>query len=223
MSVDAIVALKTRAQSKMRLASVLGDAAREALVEAMAADVLYCLLMHPEIEAVHVISGAGWSGGDSLPRGVTLWREADWPVSGLVQAYELMAAKSSAERLLFIHADLPCLDQEGLSAVIEASAERHAVLCPDHAEVGTNALLRWRDQPLPLCFGDDSLRRHQHAAGVASVPWRIVRQPGLSLDIDLPADLDRVRLGDALIGERTAEWFRVYQVDLTADATQHAL
>ena len=223
MSVDAIVALKTRAQSKMRLASVLGDAAREALVEAMAADVLYCLLMHPEIEAVHVISGAGWSGGDSLPRGVTLWREADWPVSGLVQAYELMAAKSSAERLLFIHADLPCLDQEGLSAVIEASAERHAVLCPDHAEVGTNALLRWRDQPLPLCFGDDSLRRHQHAAGVASVPWRIVRQLGLSLDIDLPADLDRVRRGDVPIGERTSAWFRGYQVDLTADATQHAL
>ena len=223
MSVDAIVALKTRAQSKMRLASVLGDAAREALVEAMAADVLSCLLMHPEIEAVHVISGAGWSGGDSLPRGVTLWREADWPVSGLVQAYELMAAKSSAERLLFIHADLPCLDQESLSAVIEASAERHAVLCPDHAEVGTNALLRWRDQPLPLCFGDDSLRRHQHAAGVASVPWRIVRQLGLSLDIDLPADLDRVRRGDAPIGERTSAWFRGYQVDLTADATQHAL
>ena len=222
MSVDAIVALKTRAQSKMRLASVLGDTAREALVEAMAADVLSCLLMHPEIEAVHVISGAGWSGGDSLPRGVTLWREADWPVSGLVQAYELMAAKSSAERLLFIHADLPCLDQESLSAVIEASAERHAVLCPDHAEVGTNALLRWRDQPLPLCFGDDSLRRHQHAAGVASVPWRIVRQLGLSLDIDLPADLDRVRRGDAPIGERTSAWFHGYQVDLTVDATQHA-
>jgi len=40
---------------------------------------------------------------------------------------------------------------------------------------------------------------------------------------DVPADLDRVRLGDALIGERTAEWFRVYQVDLTVDATQHAL
>ncbi len=62
MSVDAIVALKARAQSKMRLTSVLGDTAREALVEAMAADVLSCLLMHPEIEAVHVISGAGWSG-----------------------------------------------------------------------------------------------------------------------------------------------------------------
>ena len=222
MSVDAIVALKARAQSKMRLTSVLGDTAREALVEAMAADVLSCLLMHPEIEAVHVISGAGWSEGDSLPRGVTLWREADWAVSGLIQAYELMVGKSSAERLLFIHADLPCLGQEDLSAVIEASAERHAVLCPDQAEVGTNALLRWRDQPLPLCFGDNSLRRHQHAADVAGVPWRIVRQPGFSLDIDLPADLDRVRWGDAPIGERTSAWFQGYQVDLTVDATQHA-
>ena len=118
MSVDAIVALKARSQSKMRLTSVLGDTAREALVEAMAVDVLSCLLMHPEIEAVHVISGAGWSDGDALPRGVTLWREADWPVSGLIQAYDLVAVKSAAEGLLFIHADLPCLDQEGLSAVI---------------------------------------------------------------------------------------------------------
>ena len=222
MSVDAIVALKARSQSKMRLTSVLGDTAREALVEAMAVDVLSCLLMHSEIQTVHVISGAGWSDGDALPRGVTLWREADWPVSGLIQAYDLVAEKSAAEGLLFIHADLPCLDQEGLSAVIEASAERHAVLCPDHAEVGTNALLRWRDQPLPLCFGDDSLRRHQHAADVAGVPWRIVRRPELSLDIDVPADLDRVRRGDALIGECTAAWFHGYQIDLTVDATQHA-
>ena len=223
MSVDAIVALKARSQSKMRLTSMLGDTAREALVEAMAVDVLSCLLMHPEIEAVHVVAGAGWSEGDPLPRGITLWREADWAVSGLIQAYELMTEKSAAEGLLFIHADLPCLDQEGLSAVIEASAERHAVLCPDHADVGTNAVLRWRDQPLPLCLGNDSLRRHQRAADVAGVPWRIVRQPGLSLDIDLPADLDRVRRGDAPIGERTSAWFHGYQVDLTADATQHAL
>jgi 2-phospho-L-lactate guanylyltransferase len=222
VSVDAIVALKARSQSKMRLTSVLGDTAREALVEAMAVDVLSCLLMHSEIQTVHVISGAGWSDGDALPRGVTLWREADWPVSGLIQAYDLVAEKSAAEGLLFIHADLPCLDQEGLSAVIEASAERHAVLCPDHAEVGTNALLRWRDQPLPLCFGDDSLRRHQHAAGMAGVPWRIVRRPELSLDIDVPADLDRMRRGDALIGECTAAWFHGYQIDLTVDATQHA-
>ena len=223
MSVDAIVALKARSQSKMRLTSMLGDTAREALVEAMAVDVLSCLLTHPEIEAVHVISGAGWSDGGPLPRGITLWQESDWPVNGLIQAYELMTEKSASEGLLFLHADLPCLDQESLSAVIEASAERHAVLCPDHADVGTNAVLRWRDQPLPLCFGNDSLRRHQHAADVAGVPWRIARRPGLSLDIDVPADLDRVRLGDALIGERTAEWFRVYQVDLTVDATQHAL
>lgn len=221
MRVDAIVALKARSQSKMRLKSVLSDTARESLVEAMAVDVLSCLLTHPEIETVHVIYGAGWSDGDALPRGITLWREADWPVSGLIQAYDLVAEKSAAEGLLFIHADLPCLGQEGLSAVIKASAEHHAVLCPDHAEVGTNALLRWRDQPLPLCFGDDSLRRHQHAVSVAGVPWRIVRQPGLSLDIDVPADLDRVRRADALIGKRTAAWFHGYEIDLTFDATQH--
>ena len=222
MSVDAIVALKARSQSKMRLTSVLADAAREALVEAMAVDVLSCLLRHPEIEAVHVISGAGWSDGGPLPRGITLWKESDWPVNGLIQAYELMAEKSAAEGLLFIHADLPCVDQEGLSSVIQASAGRHAVLCPDHAEVGTNAVLRWRDQPLPLCFGENSLRRHQRAADVAGVSWRIVRSPGLTLDIDVPADLDQLRRGVAPVGEHTAAWFRGYQADPAVDATQHA-
>ena len=222
MSVDAIVALKARSQSKMRLTSVLADAAREALVEAMAVDVLSCLLRHPEIEAVHVISGAGWSDGGPLPRGITLWKESDWPVNGLIQAYELMAEKSAAEGLLFIHADLPCVDQEGLSSVIQASAERHAVLCPDHAGVGTNAVLRWRDQPLPLCFGENSLRRHQRAADVAGVSWRVVRSPGLALDIDAPADLERLRRGGAPVGEHTAAWFRGYQADPAVDATQHA-
>lgn len=222
MSVDAIVALKARSQSKMRLTSVLADAAREALVEAMAVDVLSCLLRHPEIEAVHVISGAGWSDGGPLPRGITLWKESDWPVNGLIQAYELMAEKSAAEGLLFIHADLPCVHQEGLSSVIQASAGRHAVLCPDHAGVGTNAVLRWRDQPLPLCFGENSLRRHQRAADVAGVSWRIVRSPGLTLDIDVPADLDQLRRGVAPVGEHTAAWFRGYQADPAVDATQHA-
>ncbi len=72
MSVDAIVALKDASQSKMRLASVLGDTAREALVEAMAVDVLSCLLTHPEIEAVHVVCWRGLVRRSPLPRGVTL-------------------------------------------------------------------------------------------------------------------------------------------------------
>ncbi len=96
------------------------------------------------------------------------------------------------------------------------------MLCPDQAEVGTNALLRWRDQPSTALFwGQQSAPASTRGrCGGRAMADRAAA--GLSLDIDLPADLDRVRRGDAPIGERTSAWFQGYQVDLTVDATQHA-
>ena len=41
-----------------------------------------------------------------------VWREAEQKEGGLIAAYEMIAAKTAAERLLFIHADLPFLGQE---------------------------------------------------------------------------------------------------------------
>ena len=222
MTIEAVVALKTLSQSKRRLSPVLNDEQRSDLVEAMAQDVLSCLMRHPEIEAVHVVCGEGWTR-DVLPEGpLVVWQEAESHDHGLIAAYEMVAARTGAERLLFIHADLPFLGQEDISAVIAASLDHHAVFSPDFTETGTNAVLRWRHQSLPLCFGKDSFARHQQAAKAAETRWRVVRASGVARDVDEPEDLDRLDGNDPDLGESTVRWSVATNINVLRSATHRA-
>ena len=222
MTIEAVVALKTLSQSKRRLSAVLNDEQRSDLVEAMAQDVLSCLMRHPEIEAVHVVCGEGWTR-DVFPEGpLVVWQEAESHDHGLIAAYEMVAARTGAERLLFIHADLPFLGQEDISAVIAASLDRHAVFSPDFTETGTNAVLRWRHQSLPLCFGKDSFARHQQAAKAAETRWRVVRASGVARDVDEPEDLDRLDGNDPDLGESTVRWSVAANINVLSSATHQA-
>ena len=206
MTIDAVVALKTRSESKRRLSAALSDEQRCGLVEAMAQDVLSCLMKHPEIDTVHAVCGEGWTRS-AFPEGsLMVWAEGESEEDGLIAAYEMIAARTAAEGLLFIHADLPFLGHEDISAAGVASLDHHAVLSPDLTETGTNAVLRWRHQSLPLCFGKDSFARHQQAAKATETPWRVVRASGVALDFDEPADLDRLDGDDPGVGEATARW-----------------
>ena len=217
-----MVALKTLSQSKRRLSAVLNDEQRSDLVEAMAQDVLSCLMRHPEIEAVHVVCGEGWTR-DVFPEGpLVVWQEAESHDHGLIAAYEMVAARTGAERLLFIHADLPFLGQEDISAVIAASLDHHAVFSPDFTETGTNAVLRWRHQSLPLCFGKDSFARHQQAAKAAETRWRVVRASGVARDVDEPEDLDRLDGNDPDLGESTVRWSVATNINVLSSATHRA-
>ena len=222
MTIEAVVALKTLSQSKRRLSAVLNDEQRSDLVEAMAQDVLSCLMRHPQIEAVHVVCGEGWTR-DVFPEGpLVVWQEAESHDHGLIAAYEMVAARTGAERLLFIHADLPFLGQEDISAVIAASLDHHAVFSPDFTETGTNAVLRWRHQSLPLCFGKDSFARHQQAAKAAETRWRVVRASGVARDVDEPEDLDRLDGNDPDLGESTVRWSVATNINVLSSATHRA-
>ena len=222
MTIDAVVALKTRSESKRRLSAVLSDEQRCGLVEAMAQDVLSCLMKHPEIDTVHAVCGEGWTRS-AFPEGsLMVWAEGESEEDGLIAAYEMIAARTAAEGLLFIHADLPFLTQEHISAVIAASLDHHAVLSPDLTETGTNAVLRWRHQSLPLCFGEDSFARHQQAAKATGAPWRVVRAQGVARDVDEPEDLDRLGRNDPDLGEATARWSALTDVNVSMSATHRA-
>jgi len=219
VAIEAVVALKTLAQSKRRLSAVLTDEQRCDLVEAMAQDVLSSLMAHPEIDTVHAVCGEGWTRS-AFPKGsLVMWEEAYSGEGGLIAAYEMIAAKTAAEGLLFIHADLPFLGHDDISAVLAASLDHHAVLGPDLTETGTNAVFRWRHQSLPLCFGEDSFSRHQQAAKTTETPWRVVRANGLQRDVDEPEDLDRLGDNDPDLGEATARWSAATDITVSMSAT----
>ena len=86
MAIEAVVALKTLSQSKRRLSAVLSDEQRCDLVEAMAQDVLSCLMAHPEIEAVHAVCGEGWAHSDFPEGALVMWEEGESRAVGLHSA-----------------------------------------------------------------------------------------------------------------------------------------
>ena len=217
---DAVVALKSLNQAKQRLATVLDGQARRALVEAMALDVMASLSACPVVNEVHVICGAGWSDALRLSGDITLWDEADLGTEGLNAALEAVATRLDAPALVFIHADLPLLQAADIEQMEHVAAGEYAVIASDEAGVGTNALLRWQHQALPLCFGQDSYARHARAASKAAVSLKPVVRTGLSRDIDEAGDLRYLHRGAGDLGYHTQQWCKLYAAELAPTATQ---
>jgi 2-phospho-L-lactate guanylyltransferase len=223
LRLEAIIALKTRGDAKRRLSADLTDEARESLVEAMALDVIAALSASPAIMAVHVICGEGWAQFEELPAPVRVWREPDAHSVGLVGALEWVAGQLNSDALLFVHGDLPFIDTSDIAALVLAAASESAVVSPDRSQTGTNALLRWQSQSLPLAFGENSYARHLAAITTAGLHFREVSTMGLAMDIDAPDDLQLLETQAARLGTHTTAWWKRYGGSLFKGATQKAL
>jgi len=212
VTIEAFVPLKTLTLTKHRLMSVLSEPARLALVVAMAEDVVTRLSQHPDIDVVHVICGDGWDARAFLQPPIRLWRESALRVSGLNALLSAVAQDSGAEGQLFIHGDLPFLSHEDLSLICSNAREGGVILSPDRYRVGTNALLRWRQQSFPLSFGDNSFVSHREAAQASGADWSEVISEGLGADIDTADDLKLLQEGVAstervaMLGACTQSW-----------------
>ena len=223
LHLEAIIALKTRGDAKRRLSVALTDEAREALVEAMALDVIAALSASPEITNVHVICGDGWGHLEELRSPVRVWREPDEHCGDLVGALEWVAGQVESDALLFIHGDLPFVDCSDVASLASAGASEFAVVSSDRSQTGTNALLRWRSQSLPLAFGENSYARHLAFIKSARLHWHEVSTLGLEMDIDVPTDLHILEANNARLGAQTTTWWRRYGMSLFKDATQKVL
>jgi len=212
VTIEAFVPLKTLSLTKHRLMPVLSEPARLALVVAMAEDVVTRLSQHPDIDVVNVICGEGWDECAFLQPPMRLWWESALPVSGLNALLDAVAQDSGAEGQLFIHGDLPFLSHEDLSLICSKAREGGAILSPDRYRVGTNALLRWRQQSFPLSFGENSFVSHREAAQAAGVDWSEVISEGLAADIDTADDLKLLQASAAsaeriaMLGACTSKW-----------------
>lgn len=173
------------AGAKTRLAARLDAPARAVLAVAMAQHVLATLGGCPLLGSITVLAPARPS---FAPAGT------DWIADlgrGLNPELAAAIALTGPRQVLVIHADLPLLSASDIAALLAEAAAVGAAIAPDHARTGTNALALMNSgalQPALLpAFGPDSLTLHRallpHAA--------IVNRPGLALDIDTPADLDR--------------------------------
>ena len=198
---------------KRRLAGLLDDEERGRLVHALLGDVLAALVAVPAIERVLVVAPTGAEVPDHSDERVTLLVEredADGGPIGLNPALaraQAAAVGAGVSRLLIVPADLPLLRPADVAALLGASSAlshgRGAVVAPDAAETGTNALVLAPPDVLAPQFGADSYRVHLAQAEERGIPVATVRRPGVALDLDTPADVARL-LASVITGRTTA-------------------
>lgn len=177
MNWTAIVPLKAAADRKTRLAGALDGRETAALAEGMADHVIATLAGVPAIGSVRVLSPApGNTPG-------TVW-EPDHG-NGLNAELDRVCAALAGERMLIVHADLPLLFAEDVTALIDAAEAAGAAIATDRHGTGTNALAMREAICVGFAFGPDSLARHLERLPHAAV----LRREGLAIDIDTADDI----------------------------------
>lgn len=185
----AIVPVKPLYLAKGRLSPVLADSERQALVLAMLGDVLAALRGAALVGRVGVISPDATVLALARERGAEALRDHSEDLNGALAQAARHYAAAGAAAVLLMHADLPlATPAEIVDLAVTPGPPPLAALAPAR-DGGTNALLVRPALALPFHFGPGSLARHLQAARERGIAMRLLRSPGLELDVDRPDDL----------------------------------
>ncbi|HEY6434396.1 MAG TPA: 2-phospho-L-lactate guanylyltransferase [Acetobacteraceae bacterium] len=203
-SVWAAVPVKSFRDAKQRLSSVLSPAQRQALSEAMLADVLTAL-------SAARLAGIMVNTADHAV--ITFVRRFDARVisdragEGHTTAVAMMAQRlerDGVDAMLTMPGDIPRVTAAEIQAICAGlRPDRSFTIVPSHDEQGSNAVLLTPPTVVPLRFGDDSFFPHLAAARENGIEPRIVPLPGIGLDIDRPADLETLVRATPPLGTHT--------------------
>jgi 2-phospho-L-lactate guanylyltransferase len=92
--------------------------------------------------------------------------------------------------MLQMPGDIPLVSAAEISLLLALRrASPSFTITPSHDDFGSNAVLVCPPTAVPLTFGDDSFFPHLRAAQACGINPLIVRQHGISLDIDRPEDI----------------------------------
>jgi len=182
MTIAALIPFKDLAQAKSRLAQVLTEPKRQVLARRMLEHVVTTLKAVPDINSITILSPV-------KPDGLagTHWLKDEG--RGLNPEIQNASGALNAARTLIIHADLPQLSTGDIQALVAASRDHDIAIAPDKAGTGTNALLLDPGKGFQFAFGPGSCQAHEKEAAARNLSLGVVKRPGLSLDIDEPADL----------------------------------
>lgn len=183
-----VIPIRAFAVGKARLAGTLDDAPRAELATSMADRVLAAAGTLPVV----VVSSADDVRAWTARHGVTVIDDPGG-LDAAVGAGVAWCAGHGMVRAVVAHADLPRAPAGSLARFAEDGALPIVDLVPCHRDDGTPVL----SVPIPsrfrFAYGPGSFRAHAANARRAGLAVRVVRDPDLGFDIDLPADLAALR------------------------------
>ena len=178
--VAVLVPVKAFDDAKVRLAPALGPAERAALARAMAERVVAAARQLPVAVVCDDREVAGWARA----LGVLVVWEPGRGLNGAVEAGVHRLAGFGVEQVVVAHADLPLADDLTWVADFEG-----VTLVPDRASDGTNVACVPAEAGFRFAYGPGSFARHQAEATRLDLALRVVHEPSLGWDVDIPSDL----------------------------------
>ena len=191
MTLFAVVPVKDLTGTKSRLKPVLNPFGRAGLTVYMMKNVL-AALQEAGVEHACVVSPDPTVLQMAEEEGAATLLQKSRGLNPALEEAREWATTEGASALLVFPADLPLLCASDVEAVLEAAEADEgslAVISPDAAGRGTNALLLRPPDALPFLFGANSFENHLDAAREREVQVQVCERTRLAFDIDTAEDL----------------------------------
>jgi 2-phospho-L-lactate guanylyltransferase len=189
-----LVPVKSFAQAKHRLSSVLDDRQRAHLAQAMASRMLEVNGTTDLFVACDDGTVADWAAGTGA---FVLWTPG-LGLSGAVDAGVTFLGREGYSLAVVAHADIP-----QITSLREFGTEDVVTLAPDRTLDGTNVAAVPTRSGFRFSYGPRSFSRHRNEALRLGLGLRVVYDTRLATDVDVPDDLVYAReLLDRIEAER---------------------
>jgi 2-phospho-L-lactate guanylyltransferase len=199
MKTIAILPVKRLDTAHSRLAGTLDPAQRRRIAEATFMDALGKIRRCATLDETIVVTADPWVERQARWMGHNVVTQdqdsghSQAAVAGVGAAIEL-----GADRVAMLPTDCPLLDPAEIDDRL-GQTPRAALIVPDRAGTGTNALILSPADAFEPAFGPDSCARHVARARAAGVGFSVEKLDSMAIDLDTPADLTDLR--DALLLE----------------------
>lgn len=177
----AVVPVKSFALAKVRLAPALDPATRAELARAMAARVLRAARPLPVVVVCDDEEVRAWAQRQGAE---ALWTPG-LGLNGAVAAGVSHVARQGVARAVVAHADLPLATELAWLAAFDG-----VTLVPDRHGDGTNVACVPARAGFRFRYGPGSFAEHRAEAARLGLAVRLVPDPALGWDLDVPVDLD---------------------------------
>ena len=187
----AVVPVKELGGAKERLSSFLRPEERRALATIMLEDVLDALSAVSRLAGILIVTVDPVATALASRYGAHIVTEgAREGHTGAVTTAARMLVREGHAGMMTMPGDIPRMSAAEINAALDAHRAAPAfTIVPAHDELGSNTILCSPPDGVPLRFGDNSFYPHLDAARDRGIEPLIVRQPGIGMDIDHPADL----------------------------------
>jgi 2-phospho-L-lactate/phosphoenolpyruvate guanylyltransferase len=176
-----LVPIKSFRNAKVRLAGALPPSERAALAKRMAGRVLAAAGPLPVSIVCDDIDVAAFA---EARRAGVIWRPGLGLNAAVTDGVAQLTADGAVE-VIVAHADLPLADD--LSRLAGFAG---VTLVPDRRDDGSNVVCVPTGLRFVFSYGPGSFERHRREADRLRVPYRVLRDPRLGWDVDVPADLE---------------------------------